>query len=233
MGHRQPEGSVWLSLVTFQALWDSVYSASKWENLKEIVKKNYLPPLSYFTLIRYVFDFPPCFPPPLFLSFFNWVCFGVLFVCLFFEREREYASGRGEKEREIMSSWLATDHGVLHGAGSHDSENITWLATIKSQILTWLSHPGAYPPLFLYLYCSLSLSASQSHACMHTHTCITYKYTHIYVPLCIYIHTHICIRENKAINRYLRFISDTRPILSFLVMHGISPQRKFKPYFHF
>ena len=56
------------------------------------------------------------------------------------EREREQErAGRGA---ERISSRLPIEYGAWCGAQSQDPEIMTW-AKIKSQLINWLSHPGA------------------------------------------------------------------------------------------
>ena len=53
-----------------------------------------------------------------------------------------YFESGGSRGKERISRRLHAQHRAPHGAWSHDPGVVTW-AEIKSQMLNWLSHPGA------------------------------------------------------------------------------------------
>ena len=73
------------------------------------------------------------------------VSFSFLKILCIWELERVWA--REEKQRRGTSR-LYTEYGARWRAWSHDPEIMTW-GEIKSQILNWLSHPGALSSPFL------------------------------------------------------------------------------------
>ena len=74
------------------------------------------------------------------------ICFKrfYLVVCLFIlEMGWRASRGRGRWRRRMrISSRLHAEHRAWCGGQSHHPETMTW-AKIKSQTLSWLSHPGA------------------------------------------------------------------------------------------
>ena len=72
---------------------------------------------------------------------------GIFFLKILFREWASRGTGRG-RGRERIPSILCTEHGAQCGASSRNPEIMTW-ADIKSQMLNFLSHPGA-PILFFF-----------------------------------------------------------------------------------
>ena len=115
---------------------------------------------------RLIIEFAHLLPSILILFFFK-------FIYLFWERQRQYESGRGtDGERpRIPSRLCAASCRPWCGAWTHKQEILTWAKT-KSPLLNPLSHPGTPAILTLMQMSSKDQSAaslsSLSTTCIHT-----------------------------------------------------------------